>query len=131
MMRKLTFFLLVVFCVGLVGCSKDGEVNAFITEWDATTNEMIQKINANPTAEGVDEAQKVFDGKKASLKTKWDSIKDARGIQVSSDTQKKLTDSAEKNSKALMDGISKVSSDPDAMTKYQKLVTDYSDTFKM
>ena len=134
-MKKITLFLLAVFCLTLVGCSKDAEVEAFITEWDATTSEIVKKIDENPSAEGVDEAQKVFDGKKDSLKTKWDAIKTARGMQVSEATQKKLNESADKNMKAIMEvstkNAMKLGSDPEAANKFKKLMNDYGDTFKM
>ena len=134
-MRKVTLFLLVVFCLGLVGCSKDAEVQAFITELDTTTNEMVSKIDANPNSAGIDEAQKAFEAKKDSLKTKFDAFKDARGVQVSADMQKKLVDSATANGKSLSDvmtkNMSKISQDKDAMPKFQKLMKDYADTFKM
>ena len=134
-MRKVTLFLLVVFCLGLVGCSKDAEVQAFITELDTTTNEMVSKIDANPNSAGIDQAQKAFEAKKDSLKTKFDAFKDARGVQVSADMQKKLVDSATANGKSLSDvmtkNMSKISQDKDAMPKFQKLMKDYADTFKM
>ncbi len=134
-MRKVTLFLLVVFCLGLVGCSKDSEVQAFITELDATTKEMVSKIDANPSSAGIDEAQKSFEAKKASLKTKFDAFKDARGVQVSADMQKKLVDSATANGKSLSDvmtkNMSKISQDKDAMPKFQQLMKDYAETFKM
>ena len=132
-MQKLSLFLVFLFCLGLTGCSKDAEVNAFITEFDATTKEIVSKIDANPSSAGLDEAQKAFDAKKVSLKTKWDAIKTARGMQVSADTKKKLEDSVAANMKALTDvstkNMMKLAADKDASTKFQKLMTDYSSTF--
>src|ERR1041384_2749070 len=100
-MKKITVFLLAVFCLGMIGCSKDAEINAFIAENDGVVKDMIAKIEADPTADGVDEAQKAFDAKKAALKTKWDAIKDVVGFQVSADTKKKLEDSVKANMSAL------------------------------
>ena len=132
-MNKLSLLLIAALCVSLAGCSKDAEVNAFITEFDATTKEIVAKIDANPSAAGMDEAQKAFDAKKASLKTKWDAIKTARGIQVSAETKKKLEDSVAENMKALTDvsskNMMKLAMDKDAVTKFQKLMADYSATF--
>lgn len=132
-MNKISLFLIVAFCIGLTGCSKDTEVNAFITEFDATTKEIVSKIDANPSSAGVDEAQKAFDAKKASLKAKWDAIKSARGMQVSADTKKKLEDSVSANMKSLVDvstkNAMKLATDKDAATKFQKLMSDYSATF--
>jgi hypothetical protein len=134
-MKKVTLFLLLaVFCMGLAGCSKDSEVEAFITENNAVMKDITSKIDANPSSAGVDEAQKSFDAKKASLKAKWEDIKNARNAQVSSETQKKLTDSMTANNKALSDVSTKhamkLAQDKDALTKFQKLMQDYVSTFQ-
>jgi hypothetical protein len=132
-MKKITSLLIAVFCLSLAGCSKDADINAFITEFDAATSEIVSKIDANPTAAGIDEAQKAFDGKKASLKAKWDGIKGAVGFQVGADTKKKLEDSVSKNMKALTDvsikNAMKMASDKEAVTKFKALLTDYQSTF--
>jgi hypothetical protein len=134
-MKKIALFLMVVFCLGLTACSKDAEVNAFITENHAVIEDIVKKIDANPSEAGVDEAQKSFDAKKAGLKAKWDAIKDARGAQVSSDVQKKLNDSVAADMKMLQDiqtkHASKLAGDGDAMDKYVKLVQSYADIIKM
>lgn len=133
-MKKVTLFLIAVFCLALTGCSKDAEVNAFITENSAVIKEMTDKIDANPSSAGVDDAQKAFDAKKGGLKTKWDAIKEARGVQVSEDVQKKLNDSMQADMKKLTDSAEKnamkLAVDDAAASKFQKLMTDYSDTFK-
>lgn len=132
-MKHITLLVVLAFCVALTGCSKDAEINAFITEFDAATQEIVSKIDANPTAAGIDDAQKAFDGKKASLKTKLDGIKGAVGFQVSADTKKKLEDSVGKNMKALMDvstkNMMKLAMDKDASAKFQTLLKDYQSTF--
>ena len=43
-------------CLSLTGCSKDAEINAFITEFDAPTKEIVSKFDANPSAAGIDDA---------------------------------------------------------------------------
>lgn len=134
-MKKVTLYLLLaVFCLGLIGCSnKDADVEAFITENDAVMKDITSKIDANPTAAGIDDAQKSFDAKKASLKSKWDAVKDARGAQVSTEMQKKLEDSMKKNGEALTQtstkNMMKLAQDRDAAMKFQKLMQDYSATF--
>jgi hypothetical protein len=120
--------------LGLIGCSnKDADVEAFITENDAVMKDITSKIDANPTAAGIDDAQKSFDAKKASLKSKWDAVKDARGAQVSAEMQKKLEDSMKKNGEALTQtstkNMMKLAQDRDAAMKFQKLMQDYSATF--
>ncbi len=132
-MKKVTLTLIVLLCLALVGCSKDAEINAFITEFDAVTKDITTKIDANPSAAGIDEAQKSFDSKKASLSEKWNGIKGAVGMQVSADTKKKLEDSVANNTKALTEvstkHMMKLAMDKEAMGKFQKLLTDYQSTF--
>lgn len=132
-MKRITLFLVVLFCLGLTGCSKDAEINAFITEFDAATKEIVAKIEANPTSAGIDDAQKAFDGKKANLKAKFDGLKGARGFQVSADTKKKLEESMTNNGKALLDvsmkNAMKLAMDKDASTKFKNLLTDFQSTF--
>lgn len=134
-MKKVTLFLLVVFCLGLTGCSKDAEIEAFITENHSVISDIVQKIDANPSEAGVDEAQKSFDAKKAGLKAKWDAIKGARGVQVSAETTKKLTESMTGDMKMLTDvqqkNSQKLAEDGEAMNKFVKLVQAYSEIIKM
>ena len=132
---KFTLGLVVLFCLTFVGCSKDAEINLFLTEWESVTNEIVQKIDANPSSSGIDEAQKTWDEKKAGLKARWDNLKDARGFQVSQTTQKKIEESARKNVTALTDVMSKnmvkLATDKSAADKFKKLMADYGDTFNM
>jgi hypothetical protein len=126
---------LVVFCLSLTACSKDAEVNAFIAENHSVIEEIVKKIDANPSEKGVEEAQKSFDARKAGLKTKWDAIKDARGAQVSADVTKKLNDSVAADMKMLTDAQQKhsqaLAGDGDAMNKFVKLVQAYAEVIKM
>lgn len=134
-MKKISLFLVVLLCIGLTGCSKDAEINAFITEFDAATKEIVAKIDANPTAAGMDEAQKAFDGKKASLKAKFDGIKGAMGFQVSADTKKKLEESMANSGKALLEvsmkNAMKLATDKEATAKFKTLLNDFQSTFSV
>lgn len=127
-MRKiLTFGMTLAFCLALIGCgNKDAEFKAFTADFEKVTNDMIAKVDADPTEEGVTAAQKVLDGKKGDLKTKWASIKDARGVQVSQDVQKEFEAAMTRSSEKITGVMSKLS-DPEAMTKYQSLVKDWGD----
>ncbi len=134
-MNRTNLVIVVAILLLVTACSKDAEINAFITEFNDVTQEIVSKIDANPSAAGVADAQKAFDGKKASLKGKWDGIKDAVGFQVSADTKKKLEDSVANNMKAIM-GVStkhmmKLAADKDASAKFQALLKDYQSTFTM
>lgn len=134
-MKRIAILLMFALCIGLTGCSKDAEVQAFITEFDGATKDIVAKIDANPTAAGIDEAQHAFDARKPALKAKWDGIKNAAGFQVSKDTTQKLQDSVKGNLKSLMDvsarNAIKLSSDRTAPDKLKKLMEDYQGTFTM
>ena len=134
-MKKIALFLTVVFCLGLTGCNKDAEINAFITENNAVIKDIVAKIEADPSEKGVDEAQKSFDAKKADLKTKWDAVKNVRGAQVSADVTKKLNDSMAADMKMLTDvqmkHSQKLAASGDAMNKFVKLVQSYAEVIKM
>ena len=131
-MKKTALFLLFVFCMSLAACSKDAEVNAFMTENHAVIEDMVKKIDANPSKAGVADAQKSFDSKKDGLKAKWDAIKNARKAQVGSEVTKKLTDSMNADVKMLTDvqqkHAMKLAGDGDAMKNFSKLMQDYLNT---
>ncbi|CAN5845337.1 hypothetical protein BH20ACI4_BH20ACI4_07200 [soil metagenome] len=130
-MKKLSILLIAVFALGLAGCSKDEQINAFLTEWETVTNDMSAKIEAGD----VDCAKTAFDGKKESLKASWDEVKTARGFQVSEDTKKKMDESAKKNMNTLMSasmkGTMKTGGDKAESDKLQTLMKEYGEIFKM
>jgi hypothetical protein len=134
-MKKLSILLIAVFALGLAGCNKDAEIDAFLTEFETTTAEVVKKIDDNPTAAGVDEAQKTFTAKKPALQEKFDAIKNARGFQVSEAKQKEMaervTKSAMKFSEVSQKHAMKLAMDKEAMTKFQNLLKEYGETFKM
>lgn len=74
--------------LGTSGCSKDAEVEAFITENAA----FAKSLKEAHDKDGEAGARKAFDAKKDDLKKKWDGIKDARGFQVKEEMMKKLTE---------------------------------------
>lgn len=133
--RLVTLLLLGVVCLSFAGCKKDDEINSTMADIHTATDEIVKKINASPTAAGVDEAQKYWDSKKADLKKKWDGIKDARGFQVSEDTKKKMADSYIKDRSALTDLEVKHMDvsirDAAFKSKLDKLVKEWEDTFPL
>ena len=132
-MKKLTIISILSLAALLTGCSKDAEVNAFIAELDSATNEIVAKIDANPSSAGIEDAQKAFDARKPELTAKWNEIKDAVGAQVSAETKKKLEESVANNMKALteasMRNMMNMAADKEASVKYRRLLEDYSRTF--
>lgn len=130
-MKKLTVFLLAIFALSLVGCSKDAQINAFLTELETVTNDMSAKIETGD----VDGAKAAFDAKKDSLKKNWEEVKTARGFQVSEETTKKMQESMSKNastlSSATMKGVMKMGGDRAKSEKLQALMKEYGDIFKI
>lgn len=133
-MKKNALILMVVFCLGLTGCNKDSEIDAFISENNAVIKDMVAKVDADPSEKGVDEAQKSFDAKKDGLKQKFEAIKNVRGAQVSSEMMKKLTDSMTADMKMLTDvqtkHMQKLATSGQAMNKFVKLVQSYQEVIK-
>jgi len=99
------------------------------------TDEIVKKIDTSPTVEGVDDAQKYWDSKKADLKKKWDGIKGARGFQVSDDTKKKMGESYINDSMAMKNleikHMGVTIRDAAFKSKLEKLVKEWDDTFAL
>ena len=130
-MKKLIIFMILLSCAALAGCSKDAEINSFITEFETITKEITTDLESGD----VTAARKTFDDKKENLKTSWDSIKGARGFQVSEETKTNLTESVTKNVTALgfAAGKAKIKaiSDKDKSAEIDKLLNEYKDIFQM
>lgn len=80
-MKKLSLLLVLAFHLLLVGCGRIygpvEEVKAFADEKEDVISQIGKKLEANPTEAGIDEARKVFEAKKDSLKAKKEAIKAA------------------------------------------------------
>ena len=130
-MKKLTVFLLAIFAVNLVGCSKDAQINAFLVEWETAVNDMSAKIEAGD----VDGARTVFDAKKDYLKKEVEEIRTAGDSRISEETKKKMEEGAKKNMSTLlnatMKGTMKMGGDKAKSDKLQALMKEYGEIFKM
>ena len=97
-----------VFCLALAACSRiQGpfqEVNAFAEEKEAVLTEMTRKVAANPTEAGIDEARKVFEAKKDSIKAKKEAIK-AAPQGMNKDWQSLLMHTESRHGKMLSDMV--------------------------
>ena len=136
MYKKSVSLLLILSAVALLaGCKKDAEITAVLADFDSFTKELVKKVDANPTAAGVDDAQKYLDSKKEELRGKWDSIKGARGFQVSKETQQKMEQSLKNNFMSVVGlqskYIGKSMSDPAFKSKLDKLVKDYQALYQV
>ena len=136
MQTRFAVSLTVIASLLLVGCKKDDQINSVLTQMDAFTNELVNKIDSasNPSA-GVDEAQKFFDSRKADLTSRMATLKDIRGYQVSEETKKKMTTSLVEDAKKVASLQAKYVNvsmrDPVFKSKLDKLIRDYQDLFKL
>ena len=80
-MKNTTLLLVFAFCLALIGCKQIygpvEEVKAFADEKEEVLSQMAKTLDANPTEVGLEEARKIFEAKKESLKAKKAAIKAA------------------------------------------------------
>jgi hypothetical protein len=83
------------------------------------------------SVEGINEAQKYLDSRKADMQKKLGVLKEARGFQVSDETKKVLTESITKNvtnvASLEIKYMGRSIKDPGYKSKLEKLVKDYRD----
>ena len=73
-MNYVRLFIGTAICLGLLACSGPvDQVKAFIDLKDETLLEMGKRVEANPTAAGMDEARKAFEERKPRLIAMRDS----------------------------------------------------------
>lgn len=132
-MRKKILGLMIVASFVLsaaCGAGKDAEVNAFVTDTDSLTREIVRQVKTNPTATGVEAAQKLLDAKSSDIKAKYDRLKTVSGYEIKEETMKKFTDSTFKNIETVnglkVDYIDKTLEDAAFGEKINKLVTDFN-----
>jgi len=131
MYRKLSCLSLgVVLCALSLACKRDADVGAVVDELNSFTQEIVKRVDANPTSAGVDDAQKYFDSRKDEIKGKLDSIKNVRQAQVSEETMKKMTESIGNNAatvaKLQLKYMNQSMRDPALRAKLGKLSQDYN-----
>jgi multidrug efflux pump subunit AcrA (membrane-fusion protein) len=125
-MKKLTSLLVSACCLVLAGCAgRDAEVKAFLDERAAVFGQMMEKIDANPTEAGVEEARKLFEAKKDDLRAKRDALKNGK---ISFDLTQKLL-AADVSEHKIFDALyrDKIVGlyKPPVESKYYKLFDDY------
>jgi hypothetical protein len=132
MRKKLVVYSLLLACISSVGCKKDAEIGAVLKDLDQFTTELVQKVDSSQgSVEGINEAQKYLDSRKADMQKKLGVLKEARGFQVSDETKKVLTESITKNVTSVasleIKYMSRSIKDPGYKSKLEKLVKDYRD----
>lgn len=135
-MKRIILCLMVLTNLFVSACSagRDAEVTAFINDSDKLTKDILAKVKANPTATGIEEAQKILNAKKPDLKAKYNELKSVRGFQVKEETMKKFTDSVFTNMESVnslkIDFAEKSFDDKVFGDKIDKLVADYNALFE-
>jgi hypothetical protein len=80
-MKTITLLLVFAFCLTLISCGRIygpvEEAKGFADEKEEVLTQMSKTLETNPTEAGVDEARKIFEAHKGSLKAKRDAIKAA------------------------------------------------------
>lgn len=124
---------ILAFAAACGGVNKDTEVSAFVADIDKVTGDITAKVKANPSVAGIEEAQKILDGKKSDLKARYDKLKELRNFEVSEAVMKKFTDSISRNMESVADlqieNADKTVSDEAFGKKINKLYTDYNQIF--
>jgi len=127
------FAVAVVAAAATVGCSKDKEVLAFVSDFDAFSNEIVKQVKSAPNASaGVDAAQKYLDENKARVQQKMAAIKDVKNFQITDETKKKMETSIVNNAKTVaslpIEYVGQMAMDRSLQAKFEKLINDYRDT---
>ena len=74
-MKTVALLMIMAFCLASAACRGPvAEVKAFLDAKDDALLQMANKIEANPTEAGVNEARKVFEARKGDLKAKRDAL---------------------------------------------------------
>lgn len=127
------FALVVVAAAATVGCSKDKEVLAFVSDFDAFSNEIVKQVKSAPNASaGVEAAQKYLDENKARVQQKMSVIKEVKNFQITDETKKKMETSIVDNVKTVaglqIEYMGQVAMDRSLQAKFEKLIKDYHET---
>jgi Tfp pilus assembly protein PilP len=122
----------VLACLALVGCGKkDDQINAYVNEINTFTDELVKKVDSAPTpSQGVDDAQKYMDSRKADLKEKFNSVKNIGENQVSEETKKKMQESFYNDGMKMGQLMVKHGQNPEVSSKLKKLIEDFQSLFK-
>jgi len=86
--------LLLSFLVAAPACKKDDMVKETTSEIDSLAEDMVKAVDeADDKKQGIADAQKLLDAKKADLGAKMAEMGELRGFQVSEDVAAEMTSS--------------------------------------
>ena len=134
--KLISLFLIAASALALSGCNRDAEINTALSEVDAFTAELYERVTRAPgTVTGIDDAQQFLDSRKGDIKPKASFLVRIRGIQVGAETQKKMIDTVKRDQMRISslqnEYMTNSMSDPVFRTKLEKLVNDYLDLFQV
>jgi len=90
-MQRFLLVLVIALSSLLGGCSRDGDVVAFMGKLDGFTAELVKRVETSSDKKsGVESAQRYFDEHKVEIESAYGDIKNVRGFQVEEATMKKL-----------------------------------------
>ena len=124
--------LLLSFLVAAPACKKDDLVKETTSEIDSLADEMVKTITeADDKKQGVADAQKLLDAKKADLGAKMVEMGELRGFQVSEDVSAEMTSSLAQ-SVIEVQGLqitlmAESMQDPELKTAIDQLTTEFND----
>jgi hypothetical protein len=135
-MKKIIILFLFAICLTFAGCGRINgpvkEVNAFADEKEDVLSQFSKILEANPTEAGVDEARKIFEAKKDSLKAKKEAI-DAAPQGINSDWRSLLVKTEDRHDEMLQTISVKfgvASKSEQGKKKWDALEKDFKDTVK-
>ena len=130
------FAVVVVVAAATVGCSKDKEVLAFVSDFDTFSSEIVKQVKSAPNVSaGVDAAQRYLDENKARVQEKMAAIRDVKSFQITVETKKKIETSIVNNPKTVAgmktEYMGQMATDRSLQMKFEKLLKDYRDTIAL
>ncbi len=126
-MKKLSLILLLFWSIGLTGCSRDAQANAFLKEYASVTADVAAKLEAGQP----DEARAVYESRKAGLNAKWQAVKYAMPFQLSAETKKRINAEPQQAMVELSEAANKaIKANPNSEAKVQALVLELANVFK-
>ena len=123
--------LLLAFMLTLTtGCTpaKNADVETFITAHGAVITDIVKIVTDDPSVQGVEKAQRYFEGKRADLRAKEEKFNKVSASDVPEAQMKQFLDQLWKDNDKLFGPLTDLKSQPtwteDAIGKYNRLIAD-------
>lgn len=132
-MRLAPLLLAIPLLVSL-GCSRDDEMNAFSSDLEKLTTDLVSKVEAGKDpAAGADDALKHFADQKPDLEKKFASVGEIRAFQVNDETKTRfesvVQDAALKVCGLKLKHLEATMNNKDLEKKFDKLCEDFGALF--